>query len=113
MDAYSAFASPSTPSVRQAIEKGTSPITATQDSPLASYLHSNGVKQIVIVGIATDVCVKATAEDALACGFEIVLIEEAMKGVDEEASEKMIKGFGQVNAAQVVESVKEVHSLLL
>jgi nicotinamidase-related amidase len=100
------------PSIRQAIDKGTSRTTATQDSPLASYLHSHGVQEIVIVGIATDVCVKATAEDALACGFEIILVEEAMKGVEDEASERMAREFGHMDSVKVFSRVREVHSLL-
>lgn len=112
-DAYSAFASPSMPSVRHAIETGITRASASQSSPLSSYLSSRGVVQLVIVGIATDVCVRATAEDALACGFGVVLIEQAMKGVDLENSEEMLVAFKQRKGAKVFANVKEVYRQLV
>lgn len=113
VDAYSAFAWPSEPSVTQSIEKGTSQASACQDSPLASYLISHGAKKLVIVGIATDVCVKATAEDALACGFDIILVEEAMKGVDAENSARTVQEFGKREGVRLCKTIQELHEAIV
>lgn len=43
-------------------------------SSLESELHSLAITDIVIVGIATDHCVKATALDALTAGFNVSVI---------------------------------------
>jgi nicotinamidase/pyrazinamidase len=49
---------------------------------LAKILHERGVKRVVIGGIATDYCVSATAHDALKEGFEVLVLEDAIQGVD-------------------------------
>jgi nicotinamidase/pyrazinamidase len=40
---------------------------------LAEYLHSRGVAEVEVVGIATDYCVRATALDAVSAGFRTTL----------------------------------------
>jgi nicotinamidase/pyrazinamidase len=49
---------------------------------LAGALRDLGVTRVFVVGLATDYCVKATALDALAAGFEAVCIEDACRGVN-------------------------------
>jgi nicotinamidase/pyrazinamidase len=49
---------------------------------LADLLRACGVRRIVIGGLATDYCVKQTALDGLRQGFEVVLLEDAMRGVN-------------------------------
>ncbi|RMH72316.1 MAG: bifunctional nicotinamidase/pyrazinamidase [Gemmatimonadetes bacterium] len=49
---------------------------------LAEYLHGEGIQQVVVVGLATDYCVKFTALDARQEGFETVLVEDAVRGVN-------------------------------
>ena len=49
---------------------------------LGDYLNAHGVRQVYVLGIATDYCVKFTALDALALGFETKLVEDACCGVD-------------------------------
>lgn len=110
MDAYSAFASPTTPSITAALHKDSS--SAAANSPLATYLHSENITQLVIVGIATDVCVKATAEDALTCGFDIVLVGKAMKGVSAENSRRTLEELGGQKGVKVVDSVEELETVL-
>lgn len=110
MDAYSAFASPTTPSITATHHKDTS--SAAASSPLATYLHSKNITQLVIVGIATDVCVKATAEDALTCGFNIVLVGNAVKGVNAEKSRRTLEDLSERKEVKVVDSVEELEAVL-
>ncbi|MBO0743282.1 MAG: isochorismatase family protein, partial [Hyphomicrobiaceae bacterium] len=49
---------------------------------LAGYLRERGFKRIFLVGLALDVCVRYSAEDAHRCGFEAVVIEDACRGID-------------------------------
>ncbi len=49
---------------------------------LADLLHAQEVERIVVVGLATDYCVKATAIDGLAAGFEVRVITSAIRSVD-------------------------------
>jgi nicotinamidase-related amidase len=44
---------------------------------LALFLSEQGVKRVVICGVKTNVCVRATAQDAFAHGFEVVVPREA------------------------------------
>jgi nicotinamidase/pyrazinamidase len=48
---------------------------------LGEYLKEKQVTDVYIAGLATDYCVKATALDARALGFETYLIEDACRGV--------------------------------
>ena len=49
---------------------------------LGDFLKERGVDQVYVLGLATDYCVKFTALDTLALGFETSLIEDASRGVD-------------------------------
>lgn len=81
-------------------------------SPLASFLRKKDVERIVICGIATDVCVKATVEDALRCGFQVILVIDAVKGVDEENSKQVLDNFRRNEWVRVVKGIKELKEVL-
>lgn len=49
---------------------------------LAARLRAAGVKRLLIGGLATDYCVLNTVKDAIAEGFEVLLLEDAMRAVD-------------------------------
>ena len=49
---------------------------------LGEYLREQGVKEVHVCGLATDYCVKFTALDAVALGFETHLLEDACRGVE-------------------------------
>lgn len=53
-------------------------ITATG---LDGWLRQRGFTRIFLVGLATDFCVGWSAEDALRLGYEVVLIEDACRGI--------------------------------
>ena len=44
---------------------------------LALFLNEQGVKRVVICGVKTNVCVRATATDAFANGLEVNVVAEA------------------------------------
>ena len=49
---------------------------------LESALHELGVDELVICGLATDYCVRATALDALRRGMPVRVLRDAIRGVD-------------------------------
>ena len=49
---------------------------------LEALLRERGVERVVVVGLATDYCVKATALDALALGFETTVVARAVAAVN-------------------------------
>ena len=49
---------------------------------LEDALRSRGVRRLVVVGLATDYCVKHSVLDARRAGFDVVVLEDAVRGVD-------------------------------
>jgi len=49
---------------------------------LEKVLRSYGVQRLVVVGLATDYCVRATAVDALRLGFEVELDRAGVRGIE-------------------------------
>jgi nicotinamidase/pyrazinamidase len=49
---------------------------------LSGLLSSLGIQRVLVCGLATDYCVKATALDARRVGFKVVIVEDAIKGID-------------------------------
>jgi nicotinamidase/pyrazinamidase len=62
-------------------------------------LKKDGIKKVVVYGIATDYCVRATAMDAAAAGYKVIMIKNLSRGVAPETSQKALdemKGKGIV-----------------
>ena len=49
---------------------------------LAELLRAGGVEQLFVGGLATDYCVKQTVLDGLKHGFAVVVLLDAIRGVD-------------------------------
>jgi len=56
----------------------------TIPTELEPLLRERGIERVVVVGLATDYCVKATALDARRLGFETALLTDAIAAVDLE-----------------------------
>lgn len=48
------------------------------DTPLRAHLDARGVDGLVVVGVVTSGCVRATVVDAYSCGYRTVVVEEAV-----------------------------------
>jgi len=53
-----------------------------ESTELADLLKKRGIERVVVVGLATDYCVKDTALDALRLGFGTTVRADAMRAVD-------------------------------
>ncbi len=54
----------------------------TVPTDLAMVLHDRAIERVVIGGLATDYCVRATAIDAVGLGFETIVLTDAIAAVD-------------------------------
>jgi len=65
---------------------------------MESILRRNGIGKIVLFGVATDYCVRATVIDALQAGFRVIVIEELCRGVAPDTSQAALKEMKEVGA---------------
>ncbi|MEO6394517.1 MAG: bifunctional nicotinamidase/pyrazinamidase [Devosia sp.] len=66
---------------------------------LAGYLRERGLERLYLCGLAEDFCVAWSAEDAIASGFEAVVIEDATRAIDADGS--LEAAWGRMNKAGV------------
>jgi nicotinamidase/pyrazinamidase len=53
---------------------------------LAGYLRERGFARVLLAGLAFDFCVRYSAEDARREGFDVVVFEDACRGIDVDGS---------------------------
>lgn len=58
----------------------------TTPTGLAGYLRERGVSSLVMVGLATDFCVRFSAVDAAKLGFSVTVREDACRAIDMDGS---------------------------
>jgi len=58
----------------------------TTPTGLIGYLRERSLGRIFLAGLAFDFCVRFSAEDARQEGFEVVVVEDACRGIDVEGS---------------------------
>jgi nicotinamidase/pyrazinamidase len=86
-----------------AYDAGYSGFEGTDESgtPLGDWLTQHNVDQVDVVGIATDHCVRATAEDASQAGFATRVLLDLTAGVGEESTAAAIKALRAAGVAIV------------
>ncbi|MEM2875601.1 MAG: bifunctional nicotinamidase/pyrazinamidase [Candidatus Bathyarchaeia archaeon] len=79
-----------------------------EGTSLEDELRSLGISRLFVGGLATDYCVKNTVLDGLKRGFEVFLLEDAVRGVDlrkgdsEKAIEEMVsRGAKRVKTSDI------------
>jgi nicotinamidase/pyrazinamidase len=81
VDSYSAFRENTGPD-------GTRPSTG-----LGGFLTARGIKRLFVVGVARDYCVRASAVDAVAAGFETFIVEDLVRAVDPSSAQTVDRAF--------------------
>lgn len=86
------------PKVAVVVSKATDPekdaYSGFESTNLKEELEGKRIKRVFIGGLATDYCVKSTILDAVKQGFETVLLQDAIRGVNLKPhdDERAIKG---------------------
>jgi nicotinamidase/pyrazinamidase len=62
-----------------------------EKTALDKLLKEDKISNLVVYGIATDYCVRATALDGVAAGYKVVFIKNLSKGVAQDTSRKTIE----------------------
>lgn len=62
-----------------------------QKTEMDTILKLNEIKKLVVYGIATDYCVRATALDAARAGYRVIVVKELCRGVAPDTIEKALK----------------------
>lgn len=79
---------------------------AFNSTALDATLRNLDVKNLVIVGVATDVCVETTARDAADRGFRCVLVDDGCATFDQNSHDAALlafaKSFGMVKSSDQV-----------
>lgn len=81
-----------TPEIDTVIHKGENPLIDSysaffdnghrQKTQLDDWLYRNEIKQLVVMGLATDYCVKFTVLDALSLGYEVTVVTDGCRAVN-------------------------------
>lgn len=66
-----------------------------------SLLRERGVTHLYIGGLATDYCVRFTARDAVRRGFQFTVLQDAVRGVNDEDSRRALAEMAQAGAKLV------------
>jgi len=61
--------------------------SAFNDTNLHILLDKKGIKQLILLGMTTHGCVKATCLDAIKIGYDVMLVEDAHSSFSKNASE--------------------------
>jgi nicotinamidase/pyrazinamidase len=98
------------------IDKGQDPnsqgYSGFQDTQLGDLLRERGVDRLYVTGLATDYCVKNTVLDARRLGFDVSVVEDAVRGVDvrpgdsDRALEEMERAGAQISSSREILKTK-------
>jgi nicotinamidase/pyrazinamidase len=84
------------------IDTGTTPeaegYSGFENPELRELLRLEQVSVVTIVGLATDVCVKHTAADALRETLQVTIVRDGVRGISADDSEQALAGLSQSGA---------------
>lgn len=70
--------------VSKAIDRERDAYSVFQGTDLAVLLKTRGIERLVVAGLATEFCVKATVLDAIEMGFEVVVLSDGIAAIEAE-----------------------------
>lgn len=72
-----------------------------QKTGLDAWLHERGITALIVLGLATDYCVRFTVLDALKLGYSVTVITDGCRGVNIEPQDSLM-AFQDMSAAGAV-----------
>jgi len=79
-----------------------------EDTSLLQQLREVEVNEIIVCGLATDYCVKATVLDGLEAGLDVTMTEDGVRGVnvnagdDQKALDEMISAGAHIQTSAII-----------
>lgn len=73
---------------------------AVGETRLGALLRERGIEKVVVIGLATDYCVKETAIDAVRLGFQTTVLREGVRAVNLQPDDEA-RAFEAMQAAGV------------
>ncbi|MBI5558157.1 MAG: nicotinamidase [Deltaproteobacteria bacterium] len=94
------------------ISKATKPerdsYSAFGETELDALCRLKGISRLLVGGLATDYCVKNSVLDALKLGYEVVVIQEAIRAVDLRPGDGLRAETEMRNAGAVFVSIRDI-----
>jgi len=87
--------------VSKAVTRDSEAYSGFQGTDLAALLALRGIRRAFVCGLATDYCVKATALDARRAGLDVVVFEDAIRGVEVKPGD-CVKAIDEMRASAIV-----------
>lgn len=87
--------------VSKAVTRDSEAYSGFQGTDLAALLARRGIRRAFVCGLATDYCVKATALDAQRAGLDVVVFEDAIRGVEVKPGD-CVKAIDEMRASAIV-----------
>lgn len=87
--------------VSKAVTRDSEAYSGFQGTDLAALLAARGIRRVLVCGLATDYCVKATALDARRAGLDVVVIADAIRGVEVKPGD-CVKAIDEMRASAIV-----------
>jgi nicotinamidase-related amidase len=78
--------------------------SALQDTPLHPELQSRGINTVVVMGLVTHGCVKATCQDAKKHGYRVILVEDGHSNYHKHAAD-VVEEWNQKLGAEGIELI--------
>jgi ureidoacrylate peracid hydrolase len=82
-------------------------------TPMDAILRANGIRTLILTGVATNVCVESTARDGFMMDYHIVVASDLTAGVSEEVKQMSLYNigtfFGEVVESERIVSTWDTH----
>jgi nicotinamidase/pyrazinamidase len=87
--------------VSKAVEVGTDAYSGFQDTRLGERMRKMGIARLIIGGLATEYCVKATVLDGLQEGFDVAVLRDGIAGIEVKPGD-CERAFAEMDSAGAV-----------
>ena len=94
--------------VKKGTETDKEAYSGFEGTDLADKLRKANIKRLMVTGLATDYCVKNTVLDALKAGFKVIVVKDAIRGVEVKPGDSAAALDEMVSAGAMVSKYSEI-----